>query len=93
MNKFVAVLLIACFAFTQVQAHLLGHKCAHKRMNEKLDKEIVDLIIDENERHLENAKPRNFKITYDMAQFNNLPNTPNLLNFSSKILLISPLGY
>ncbi|EAR98426.1 leishmanolysin family protein (macronuclear) [Tetrahymena thermophila SB210] len=81
MNKFVAVLLIACFAFTQVQAHFQGHKCAHKRMNQKLDKEIVDLIIDENERHLQNAKPRNFKITYDMAYFDNLPNTPEMQIF------------
>ncbi|EAR98422.1 leishmanolysin family protein (macronuclear) [Tetrahymena thermophila SB210] len=81
MNKFIAVLLIACFAFTQVQAHSQGHKCAHEKMNEKLDKEIVDLIIDENERHLQNANPRNFKITYDMAYFDNLPNTPEMQIF------------
>ncbi|EWS73758.1 leishmanolysin family protein (macronuclear) [Tetrahymena thermophila SB210] len=81
MNKFAAVLLIACFAFTQVQAHFQGHKCAHKRMNQKLEKEIVDLVIDENERHLQNSKPRKFKITYDMAYFDNLPNTPEMQIF------------
>ncbi|KAL4485599.1 hypothetical protein ABPG73_015391 [Tetrahymena malaccensis] len=81
MNKLVAILLIACFAFTQVQAHSQGHKCAHEKMNQKLDKEIVDFIIDENERHLQNTKPRNFKITYDMAYFDKLPNTPEMQIF------------
>ncbi|EAR98436.2 leishmanolysin family protein, putative (macronuclear) [Tetrahymena thermophila SB210] len=46
-----------------------------------LDKEIVDFIVDENERHLQNAKPRNIKITYDMAYFNTLPNTPEMQIF------------
>ncbi|KAL4475179.1 hypothetical protein ABPG72_018836 [Tetrahymena utriculariae] len=44
-------------------------------MNQKLDKEIVNFIIDKHERHLQNTKPRNIKITYDMAHFNYLPNT------------------
>ncbi|KAL4485601.1 hypothetical protein ABPG73_015393 [Tetrahymena malaccensis] len=47
-------------------------------MNQMLEKEIVDFIINENERHLQKSKPRNFKITYDMAYFDKLPNTPDM---------------
>ncbi|KAL4452842.1 hypothetical protein ABPG74_002407 [Tetrahymena malaccensis] len=82
MNKFFSILLIAYFAFTQVQANSQGpqqrHQCAHVKMNQMLEKEIVDFIINENERHLQKSKPRNFKITYDMAYFDKLPNTPDM---------------
>ena len=73
-----SILLLLIISTAVLAGHHQNHKCVHDTISQRIpDREVTDVEFSEDdERHLQTAKPRNMKITYDMAFFDKLSSSP-----------------